>query len=68
MYSGLIPNGSRVSVTLRCTRSWMAIANMPRSPAAYPVPSRSHRCSGGSQSLPVAKLVPGMARRSSRSL
>ena len=30
MYSGLMPNGSRVSVTVRCMRSWMAIAYMPR--------------------------------------
>ena len=30
MYSGLMPNGSRVSVTVRCARSWMAIAYMPR--------------------------------------
>ena len=29
-YSGLMPNGSRVSVTVRCGRSWMAIAYMPR--------------------------------------
>ena len=56
-----MPNGSRVSVTVRVARSWMAIAYMPRSARRRSrAPSRSQRCSGGSQSLPVAKRVSGM--------
>ena len=29
-YNGLMPKGSRVSVTLCCARSWIAMAYMPR--------------------------------------
>ena len=61
-----MPNGSRASVTVRPARSWMASAYMPRNWPANPAPSRSHKCSGGSLSLSVAKRTVGIAARSSR--
>ncbi len=61
-----MPNGSRASVTVRAARSWIASVYIPRSGAANPTPSRSHRCSGTSLSLAVANRVSGIAARSSR--
>ena len=61
-----MPNGSRVRVTVRAARSWMAIAYMPRNSSAYAGPSRSQRCNGGSQSLLEEKFTPSSPARNSR--
>ena len=50
-----MPKGSRASTSCLLPRSCRAMAYMPRSVSAKPRPSRRNRCSGGSQSLPVAQ-------------
>ena len=66
VYSGLMPNGSRASVTVRPARSWIAIPYMPRSRVVKSAPSRTHSCSGTSLSLLVAKCTSGISARNSR--
>ncbi len=60
-----MPNGSRESVTVRATRSWIAIAYMPRRWRTYSALSRRNRCSGGSQSLSVWNGESGSSARNS---